>query len=87
MRKREGTEPRDENQLWMPTFSEQRKAKPEEPNAKVPEGPPGSETVARRYGKVGNSGDPINSFTREGRTKRPANREEVRRLVGSRMSS
>lgn len=26
------------------------------------EGPPGSETVARLQGKVGNSGDPIDSF-------------------------
>ena len=38
---------------------EERKATPEEPTAKVPEGPPGSETVARHSGRVGNSGDPI----------------------------
>lgn len=25
-------------------------------------GPPGSKTVARHYGRIGNSGDPIDSF-------------------------
>ncbi|CAA9566799.1 hypothetical protein AVDCRST_MAG81-1155 [uncultured Synechococcales cyanobacterium] len=37
------------------------KAKPKEPIAKVLEGPPGSETVARHQGRAGNSGDPMNS--------------------------
>ena len=58
---REGIEPRYENQLWMPTWLVTRKATPEEPIAMAPAGPPGSETVARHYGRVGNSGDPINS--------------------------
>ena len=31
----------------------------------VSEGPPGSETVARHYGRVGNSGDPMNSSNLE----------------------
>ena len=30
----------------------------------APEGPPGSETVARHEGRVGNSGDPMNSSNR-----------------------
>lgn len=61
MRKREGIEPRYENKSWMLTCLEQRKAIPEEPTAMAPEGPPGSETVARHYGRVGNSGGPISS--------------------------
>ena len=61
MRKREGIEPRYENQPWMPTFLAMRKAILEEPNARVPEGPSGSETTARHQGRVGNSGDPANS--------------------------
>jgi len=48
-------------ELWMPTPLVERKAILKEPIAKVPEGPPGSETVARHQGKAGNSGDPMNS--------------------------
>ena len=61
MHKREGIEPRYENKSWMLTYLDLRKAIPEEPIANAPEGPPGSETVARHYGRVGNSGDPMNS--------------------------
>lgn len=61
MRKCEGIEPRYENKSWMLTYLDLRKAIPEEPIAKAPEGSPGSETVARHYGRVGNSGDPMNS--------------------------
>jgi hypothetical protein len=61
MLKREGIEPRYQNKSWMPTLLVARKAIPEEPIAMAPTGPSGSETVARHYGKVGNSGDPINS--------------------------
>lgn len=61
MRKREGIEPRDENKLWMPTLLAKRKATPKKPIATASEGPPGSKTVARYQGKVGNSGDPIDS--------------------------
>ncbi|PSB24420.1 hypothetical protein C7B82_27085, partial [Stenomitos frigidus ULC18] len=43
----------------MPTPLVERKATPKEPIAMAPKDPPGSETVARHYGKVGNSGDPI----------------------------
>lgn len=58
---REGIEPRYQNKSWMPTLLLARKAIPEEPTAKAPAGPPGSETVARHYGKAGNSGGPIDS--------------------------
>lgn len=61
MRKREGNEPRYQNQMWMLTLLVERKATPEEPTATASEGPPGSKTVARDYGKAGNSGDPIDS--------------------------
>lgn len=61
MRQREGIEPRYENKLWMPTLLATRKATPKKPTARASEGPPGSKTVARYQGKVGNSGDPIDS--------------------------
>jgi hypothetical protein len=61
MRQREGIEPRDENKLWMPTLLVKRKAIPRKPTATASAGPPGSKTVARDQGKVGNSGDPIGS--------------------------
>lgn len=61
MRKREGNEPRYQNQSWMPTLLVEWKATPEESIAMVPAGPPGSKTVACYDGKVGNSGDPIDS--------------------------
>lgn len=61
MRPREGIEPRNENKLWMPTPLAKRKATPKKPIATASEGPPGSKTVARYQGKVGNSGDPIDS--------------------------
>ena len=63
MHKREGIEPRYQNQLWMPTPLVERKAILKEPIAMASEGPPGSETVARHQGKAGNSGDPMNSST------------------------
>ncbi len=50
------------------------------------EGPPGSETVARQQGIVGNSGDPMRSSRKGGRVAQPVNREETRRRIGSRMS-
>ena len=65
MRKREGIEPRYKMKPWMPTLLAERKAIPEEAIAMLPKGPPGSETVARHYGKVGNSGDPIDSSSLE----------------------
>ena len=87
MRKREGIEPRNICKPWVPTPLVRRKAKPEEPRAKAPEGPPGSETVACQQGIVGNSGDPMcSSGTTGGRVAQPANREETRRQMGSRMS-
>ncbi len=61
MRQREGIEPRYEMKQWMPTLLVKRKATPKKPTAKASEGPPGSKTVARYQGKVGNSGDPIGS--------------------------
>ena len=61
MRQREGIEPRDENKLWMPTLLVERKATLKKPIAMASEDPPGSKTVARYQGKVGNSGDPIDS--------------------------
>lgn len=42
----------------------------------APEGPPGSKTVARLHGRVGNSGGPIDSLLRQGKEAQPANREE-----------
>ena len=62
MRKREGIEPRDKQKLWVPTSLARGKAKSEEPSARAPANPPGSETVARHQGRVGNSGDPLGSF-------------------------
>jgi len=61
MREREGIEPRDENQLWMLTLLVKRKATPKKPTATASAGPPGSKTVARDQGRVGNSGGPIGS--------------------------
>jgi hypothetical protein len=45
----------------MLTWFATGKAIPNEPIAKAQEGPPGSKTVARHKGKVGNSGDPKQS--------------------------
>src|SRR5262245_22878412 len=52
----------------------------------APANPPGSKTGARHHGKVGNSGDPMDSSKEGGRVVQPAHREEARRSIGSRMS-
>jgi len=61
MRKREGIEPRHKPHPWMPTWFATRKATPKKPKVMALEGPPGSKTVAHHYGRVGNSGGPIDS--------------------------
>ena len=66
MRKREGIEPRDERE----TVGADAVSKAEghingADMARAPANPPGSETVARHQGRVGNSGDPMHS-SREG---------------------
>jgi hypothetical protein len=61
MLQREGIEPHYEMKLWMPTLLVERKAIPKKPTATASAGPLGSKTVARYQGKVGNSGDPIDS--------------------------
>lgn len=61
MQKREGIEPCNQPKLWMPIWFATGKARPNEPIAKVQEDSPGSKTVARHKGKVGNAGDPKQS--------------------------
>src|SRR5262249_37515209 len=51
----------------------------------APANPSGSKTGARHHGKVGNSGDPMDSSTEGGSVAQPAHREETRRSIGSRM--
>jgi RNA-directed DNA polymerase len=53
----------------------------------TPTSPPGSETVARQQGRVGNSGDPRGSSEQRGRVIQPVNGEDTRRPSGSRMPS
>src|SRR5262249_10303620 len=47
--------------------------------------PPGSKTVARHQGSVGNSGDPLGSSRDGSRVAQPAYREETQQPRGSRM--
>lgn len=54
--------------------------------AKAPAHAPGSKTVARHQGRDGNSGGPMGSSTPGGRAAQPANRQEARRPLGSRLS-
>jgi hypothetical protein len=48
-------------ELWVPTCLATGKATSKEPKARAPANPPGSETTARHQGKVGSSGDPMQS--------------------------
>ncbi len=52
----------------------------------TPTSPPGSETVARHQGRVGNSGDPLGSSQPGGRVAQLVNGQETPRPSGSRMS-
>ena len=52
----------------------------------VPANPSGSKTVARAYGRVGNSGDPLDSSKEGGRMVQPAHWQALQRSRGSRMS-
>ena len=54
--------------------------------AMAPMNPPGSQTVARHQGRVGNSGGPMGFSRERSRVAQPAPREEARRPIGSRMS-
>jgi hypothetical protein len=47
--------------------------------------PPGSKTVARAQGSVGNSGGPLDSSTDGGRMTQPAHWKATQRSRGSRM--
>ena len=60
----------------MPTLLKERKAIPEEPRAKVPEGPPGSETVARHQGRVGELGRSHVLARREGKAEQTGQTKE-----------
>src|SRR6185503_7860387 len=53
--------------------------------AMAPANPPGSKTVARHQGSVGNSGDPLGASRDGSRVAQPAHREETRYPRGSRM--
>src|SRR5215475_366242 len=86
MRKREGIEPRHgyttvDADVVMFTEGYIKGAQP----AMAPANPPGSKTVARHQGSVGNSGDPLGSSTDGSRVAQPAYREETRHPRGSRM--
>src|SRR5215471_2193748 len=86
MRKREGIEPRHgyttvDADVVMFTEGNIKGAQP----AMAPASPPGSKTVARHQGSVGNSGDPLGSSTDGSRVAQPACREETRYPRGSRM--
>ena len=87
MRKREGIEPRNgystvDADVVMFTEGHIKGAH----LAMAPANPPGSKTVARHQGSVGNSGDPLGSSTDGSRVAQPAHREEARWSRGSRMS-
>jgi hypothetical protein len=56
-----GLSPVMNKELWVPTWLATWKALSEGPTAKAPANPPGSKTVARQQGRVGNSGDPMRS--------------------------
>ena len=86
MRKREGIEPRHgyetvDADVVMFTEGHINGAQP----AMAPANPPGSKTVARHQGSVGNSGDPLGSSRDGSRVAQPAHREETRHPRGSRM--
>src|SRR5499427_1294445 len=86
MRKREGIEPRHgyktvDTDVVMFTEGHIKGARP----AMAPANPPGSKTVARHQGSVGNAGDPLGASTDGSRVAQPAHREETRYPRGSRM--
>jgi RNA-directed DNA polymerase len=86
MRKREGIEPRHgyttvDADVVMFTEGHIKGAQ----QAMAPANPPGSKTVARHQGSVGNSGDPLGSSRDGSRVAQPAHREETRYPRGSRM--
>src|SRR5262245_36426238 len=86
MRQREGIEPRHgyetvDADVVMFTEGHIKGAQP----AMAPASPPGSKTVARHHGSVGNSGDPLGSSRDGSRVAQPAHREETRHPRGSRM--
>ena len=87
MRKREGIEPRNRVKHVGADVVDKTEGNIKRANtAMALANPPGSETGARHQGRVGNSGDPMGSSTDGSRVAQPANREEARRPIGSRMS-
>jgi hypothetical protein len=86
MRKREGIEPRHGYTTVdadVVRFTEGNIQGAQQ--AMAPAHPPGSKTVARHQGSVGNSGDPLGSSRDGSRGAQPAHREETRAPRGSRM--
>ncbi len=87
MRKREGIEPRNKYEtVGADVISGAEGNIKGAQAALAPANPPGSKTVARHQGRVGNSGGPMGSSMEGSRVAQPANREEARRSIGSRMS-
>jgi hypothetical protein len=87
MRKREGIEPRYEREIvGADAVSNAEGNINRADTAMALANPPGSKTGARHQGRVGNSGGPMGSSTDGSRAAQPANREEARRPIGSRMS-
>jgi RNA-directed DNA polymerase len=87
MRKRAGIEPRYKGETVRADMLLDREGHSTGAHpAKAPAHAPGSKTVARHQGRDGNSGGPIGSPTEGGRVAQPANRQEARRPMGSRMS-
>src|SRR5688500_14724808 len=87
MRKREGIEPRNQNEqvgadVVRLTEGHIKGAQ----LALALANPPGSETMARHQGRVGNSGGPMGSSMDGSRVAQPANRKEARWPMGSRIS-
>src|SRR5262249_9696390 len=87
MRKREGIEPRHgysavDADVVMFTEGHIKGAQ----QAMAPANLPGSKTVARHQGSVGNSGDPLGASRDGSRVAQPAHREETRHPRGSRRS-
>jgi hypothetical protein len=79
MRKREGIEPRYEREtVGADVVSKAEGHIKGATMAMAPENPPGSETGARHYGRVGNSGGPLGSSTPGSRGAQSVNREEAR---------
>jgi hypothetical protein len=88
MRKREGIEPCNENEIvGADVLSNTEGHIKGVDTAMTLANPPGSETGARHQGKVGNSGGPMGSSMHGSRVAQLANRKEAQRPIGSRMSS